>query len=203
MTEPNGLTGSAEEWRRRLETFLDERREGRARETDFELSPLEQEQRRVTGGSLMQFLRFIQDEAAFEAFPILAERPIDERVFVFATDEAGRVAAHDLIDSRSGRAVVVTKEEWRAWLGNPETDSDETFDHHYECWSVWHRNFRATWGVEGVNGDDGEFWVHEEGYALADRAGRGAEHLWAWTGTELELIEEGAEEWSSSPGNDD
>lgn len=188
------------EWRDELAEFVDGLRERSPRPSREELSELEDEQRRVAGGGLMQFLQFLQSESAFELFPILDEQPIDERIFVFASDAPGVVAAEDIVDPDSDRAVVVTKDEWRAWLDAPGTDADPTFQHHYEHWSVWHRDFQASWNLP--DDEPGEFWVHEEGFALADRAGRGARHLWTWDGEELELFEQDVDQWTSSPDVD-
>lgn len=198
MSESMELDDEARRWREELRAFLESRREGDPLPDSGQLDALRDEQRRVTGGSLIQFLQFIQEEQAFEAFPILEERPISERIFVFATDGTGVVAARDIIDFESDRAVVVTKEEWRAWTEDPECDSDEAFERHYECWSVWHQNLKAHWqGGEADDRDD--LWVHEEGFALADRTGRGASHLWVWDGEQLQLREEEIDGWSSSP----
>lgn len=195
------LKEGAAEWFAALEQFLASHRERDPLPTDGDLSALQDEQRRVIGGSLMQFLQLIQNEAVFQAFPVLEEEPVSERVFIFATDAAGVAAARDIIDRDSERAAVVTKEEWRAWLEAPGTDADESYDYHYQYWSVWHQNFQANWRLDAVEmEEDLDYWVHEEGFALADRAGRGAEHLWSWDGEELELVEQSADQWTSSPG---
>jgi len=195
------LSDGAAEWFAALEQFLETHRERAPLPSADDLDAVQDEQRRVMGGSLMQFLQFLQNEAVFEAFPILNEEPIAERVFVFATDAAGVAAARDLIDPESDRAAVVTKEEWHAWLEAPGTDPDETYDYHYQYWSIWHQNVRANWRLDDVEmTEELDYWVHEEGFALADRAGRGAEHLWSWDGSELELVEQSADRWTSRAG---
>ncbi len=191
------LSDETIEWRDRLVEFLAKMREQSPRPRREDLSAREDEKRRVAGGALMQFLQFLQSEAAFEHFPVLEEMPIGERVFVFASDAPGVVAAEDIVDPESDRAVVATKHEWRAWLRAPDGDADADYAHHYEHWSVWHQNFEANWDLPDE--PPGEFWVHEEGFALADRAGRGARHLWTWDGDELELFEQDVEQWTSSP----
>lgn len=199
MSDTIELSEEAREWRDELEGFLASYRERQPLPAADDLDPLRDEQRRITGGRLLQFLQFIQREEAFEAYPVLEEQPITDRVFVFATDVAGLAAARDIVDSESTRAVIATKEEWRAWLEAPATEADETFECHYECWSVWHQNLQAHWAsVEAADGS-AEYWVHEEGFALADRAGRGGRHLWSWDGDELALEEQDADDWSSSP----
>lgn len=182
-------------WFDALTQFVDRRRSTNPAPTAEQLDRLEDEQRRVAGGSLMQFLQFLQSEAAFEAFPVLEEHPIAERVFVFASDAPGVVAARDIVDWESDRAIVVTKQEWRAFLEDPSTDSDRQFDHHYEHWNVWHQDFRADWDLPDE--EFGELWIHEEGFAVGDRAGRGSRHLWGWDGSELELVEQEVDQWAS------
>lgn len=193
-------TREASLWLENLREFVDSRPGPPA--NGGTLGPLEDEQRRVTGGVLLQFLDFIQKPTAYEAFPVLESHPIDERIFVFATDGPGLAAADDLIDPDSDRAICVRKDDWRAWLGDSETDADEAFDLHYECWSAWHRQVDATWDIEppeGARSETGQFWVHEEGFALVDRAGRGSRHVWWWDGSSLSIVEEEVEDWTSRP----
>lgn len=194
------FSDATDQWADRLQTYVERLRADSDEPVFGELSDLQEEQRRVTGGSLMQFLRFLQGESAFEHFPILEEQPIDERLFVFATDRAGAVAAHDIIDDDSTRALVVLKEEWRRWLDDPTTDADESYTHHYQYWSAWHRNLQAGWDVDRT--DELDYWVHEEGFALGERAGRGSRHLWVWQEGSLELVEQDVDQWVSSPDAD-
>ncbi|MFB6371920.1 MAG: hypothetical protein ABEN55_02110 [Bradymonadaceae bacterium] len=194
---PTEFSDETLQWRDNLRAFLEDFRESSPLSTGADFEAFDDEKRRVTGGALMQFLRFIQEDTLFEHFPILEKSPIDERVFVFATDAPGVVAAHDIIDADSERALVVTKHEWRAFVDAPATDDDPTYEHHYQYWSVWHRDFQADWNLPDE--EPGEFWVHEEGFALADRAGRGSRHLWTWDGGELELFEQDVDTWTSSP----
>ena len=188
---------TTEAWRDDLRQFLADYRDQTPLPTGEGFDALDDEKRRVTGGALMQFLRFLQSEAVFEHFPVLDDHPFSDRLFVFATDAPGVVAAHDIIDADSDRAVVVTKQEWRRWVDDPSTDDDPTYEHHYQYWSVWHRDFQADWNLP--DDQPGEFWVHEEGFALADRAGRGSRHLWSWDGSELALFEQDVDTWTSSP----
>ncbi len=183
------------EWLSDLKTFLEARREAPPDRGATSLRPLVDEQRQITGGALLQFLEFVQGESSFELFPVLEDQPISERAFVFATDRAGAAAAHDIIERDSDRAIVVLRDEWKAWLEAPSTDSDPEFDHHYEFWSAWHRNVEPTWEVP--EDPEGELWVHEEGFALADRAGRGTQHLWQWHDGEMTLVEQDIDEWVS------
>ena len=190
------FSDETQHWAETLRSYVERLRQSREASVFGSLTPLQNEQRRVSGGSLMQFLRFLQKDVAFEHFPVLNQKPLDERLFVFATDRPGAVAAHDIIDEESDRAVVVLKEEGRRWLDDPTTDEDERFEHHYQYWSAWHRNLEADW--ELPDEIEADYWVHEEGFALGDRAGRGSRHLWAWDGASLELIEQEVDQWVSS-----
>lgn len=151
--------------------------------------------RKVTGGVLLQFLEFIQTEAPYEHFDNLEDLPLHERVMVFVTDLPGAVAGYEIIQPDSDRALTLLKDEWRAYLADPANDEDAEYERHYEFWSVWHQNIHSEWELDEL--EDGEYWVHEEGFALADQAGRGAQHLWAWDGNEMHKVQESLTSWVS------
>lgn len=193
MTDSTLRQGSRR-WRREVTDFVDAIRSSPP--TDQPLSPLQDWQRRITGGVLIQFLEFLEESKAEEAYPQLADHPLAKRLFLFISDGAGLQAAQDLIDGTSEQAFCLLKEEWRAFLEDPDTDDDEAFVHHYQFWSVWHQNVEPTWDLPALD-PNAAYWVHEEGFALADGAGRGAQHLWRWSGDELELVEETLTSWTS------
>lgn len=199
MTDDNSETPLREEarqWRRQLIDFVERIRSPLPERA--QLSPLQHEQRRVTGGVLLQFFEFIQDSANNEMYPQLADHPLEQRLFLMISDEAGMHAADELMDTDTPQAFCLLKEEWRAFLESPDTDDDEAFTHHYQFWSVWHQNIPQEWDTPQLddNSDD-DYWVHEEGFALADRAGRGAQHLWRWDGENFDLVDEELSSWSS------
>ncbi|TXD38910.1 hypothetical protein FRC98_00470 [Lujinxingia vulgaris] len=189
------LREDARTWREALDRFIDAQRPAPLPDKDA-LDPRQNAQRRVTGGVLLQFFDFLEKTASEELYPQLAEHPLPERVFVFVTDEAGYCAATELMDLSTPQATCVLKEEWREAIEDPVFEDDETYIHHYQFWSVWHRNIPETWDVPELEPGT-EYWLHEEGFALADGAGRGAQHLWRWNGTELSLVEETMTSWTS------
>ena len=190
------LRDGARRWRDELTDFVDEFRSSIPDRS--QLTPLQHEHRRVTGGLLLQFFEFLEKSADAERFPRLEDHPLEDRLFLYISDVAGYWAAEELMDTDTPQAFRILKEEWRAFLEQPDTDEDEKFIHHYQFWSVWHTNIPDTW--EGPELDpDWEHWVHEEGFALADRAGRGAQHLWRWDGEEFEIVEQELTSWNSSP----
>lgn len=188
----------ASDWRDALAAFALEHRGDLEIPDGHHVDPLTNWRRRVTGGVLLQFLDFVQSGDVYEHFDsVLEDRPLHERLFLFLTDISGAIAARELIQADTDRALWILKEEWSAWLSDPETDDDDQYDKHYEFWSVWHQNLQADWEVDDLEGE--EYWVHEEGFALADRAGRGAQHLWRWDGREMHKVEEAITSWSSLP----
>ena len=192
MTEPIEASIA---WLDEVRDFALEERGALAIPNGHQLSPLLGWQRKVTGGVLLQFLEFIQSDAPYEHFDELDDYPIHERVFLFITDLPGAVAGDEIVQSDSDRVFTILKDEWRAWLSDPERDDDEQFERHYEFWSVWHQDLHSEWQLEELEG--AEYWVHEEGFALADGAGRGAQHLWVWDGEEMEKVEEEMTSWVS------
>ena len=188
------LREDAQKWRHQLEEFVDRIRSPR---TDRDqLSPLQHQQRRVTGGLLVQFFEFLEQSADDELYPQLDDHPLAERLFLFISDDAGLHAADELMDTDTDQALCLKKEEWRAFLEAPQTEDDEAFVHHYQFWSVWHQNVPEDWDTPDLE-QGFDHWVHEEGFALADRAGRGAKHLWRWDGEDFDLVDEELSSWTS------
>lgn len=187
-----------DQWYQALHDFIQAQGDGelgpKARVEDGHmLTPRKGWQRRIHGGTLLDFVRFAS-ERAHELYPKLGQNPITERVFVFITDSPGLVAAHELIDQSSRRAIALHRDLWRAWLDDPAQDHDERFALHYECWSVFHRNVEPSWQQEHHVADT-QLWVHEEGFALDDGLGRGSQHLWRWDNTQMKLIEQDLTRW--------
>ena len=157
------------------------------------LHALQDWQRRITGGSLMEFLEWAASEDAVARYPLLNATPITERVFVFISDIPGLVAYRELIDQRSQRAIGLLKDQWRAFLSDGSEDHDDPLTHHYEMWSVWHRDIDPQWDLEDKPYD--QLWVHEEGFALAHEAGRGSQNVWNWNGQRLQLVKQDMTRW--------
>lgn len=193
MSEPILREGAAA-WRKELLQFIVGRQSSRIPLED--LSPLQDWQRRINGGVLIQFFDLLTKTATEEIYPQLLDHPLEERVFVFITDDPGFAAAEEIMDLESEQALCVLKEDWRTFLEHPDTNDDDDFIHHYQFWSVWHQEIPENWDVPPL--DEGfEYWIHEEGFAVADGAGRGAQHLWRWDGEKLELAEELMSSWTS------
>ena len=164
------------------------------------LAPLAYQQRRVSGGTLLQLFEFAASERAFELYPILQKDPLTERVFVFITDTPGAVAFREIANADDPMALLVHTPEWRAFLDDPNEHHDDGLTLHWECWSAWHQNVDPQWLIP--EGDWAQLWVHEEGYALADRCGRGSRNLWSWDGAELTLVQQDVEKWVSNPSDE-
>lgn len=159
------------------------------------LDPLRDWQRRITGGALLSFLEYATSDEALERYPILAKDPLTERIFVAITDIPGAIAFNEIIDKRSDKATWLFKEEWRAFLDREDTDHDDDFSCHYEFWSVWHRAIDPRWEIPPGNYQ--QLWVHEEGFVLADEAGRGSQNVWNWNGQRMMLVEQDITCWVS------
>ena len=158
------------------------------------LDGLAQWQRRITGGTLLDFLKYITSEAAFERYPVLGRDPLTERVFVGVVDVPGAVAFHELVDAHGERAICLLRHEWRDYLGSVGQDHDDAFASHYELWSFWHRDLNPLWELPGERPGQ-QLWVHEEGFALAHEVGRGSQHIWSWDGQQMTLVEQDINKW--------
>ena len=157
------------------------------------LHALQNWQRRITGGSLLEFLEWAASEDAEERYPMLATSPITERVFVFISDVPGLVAYRELVDPQSQRTIGLLKEQWRTFLSDDSQRHDDPLPHHYEMWSVWHREVDPQWDLEDKPYD--QLWVHEEGFAIANEAGRGSQNVWNWNGQRLQLVKQDITKW--------
>lgn len=157
------------------------------------LHALQTWQRRITGGSLLEFLEWVASDDAKERYPALVASPASQRVLVFVSDVPGLVAFREIVDHRSPHVIGLLKAQWRAFLDDTTQDHDEALHHHYEVWSVWHRDIDPHWDMEGKRHD--QLWVHEEGFAIADEAGRGSQNLWNWNGQEMQLVKQDMSKW--------
>ncbi|MBA2661260.1 MAG: hypothetical protein H0U74_03140 [Bradymonadaceae bacterium] len=186
------LPPEASQWLQTLRAFSATHRSAPLSGRD-DLDALGDWQRRITGGLIIQFFEFLEKKAVDE----LAEdsTPIGERVFLLITDEPGAAAAQELMEMDSPLAICLLKEEWRRYVDDEQNNADEDFRLHYQFWSVWHQNVPEQWELELEV--DTDYWVHEEGFALADGVGRGAQHLWAWDGEQMKIVEETMTSWVS------
>ncbi len=181
-------------WRDSLLRFLEPRAVPAGDPSD--LDARQHWQRRITGGVLVQFFELLEHSRHEEHFPALKSQPLPERLFLFITDVPGLIAGRELMNTDTDQALIVLKDHWRAFLETPGEDPDEDFRRHYEFWSVWHQELPQTWEITAPD-PNGEYWVHEEGFALADGAGRGAQHLWRWDGQTMVMEEETMTSWAS------
>lgn len=203
-------TDLVSDWLKDVRAFALARRRLDTLPNGHELDDLDNFKRRVSGGVLLQFLDFLQLGDALEIFgPALEKFPLHERAFLFITDLPGAVAGQELMQSDSTHAFCILRDEWRAWLMDPEHDQDAGFLEHFEFWSMWHQDLHAEWEYESdlkfaeLQKGGAQLWVHEEGFALAPNAGRGAQHLWRWNGQQMEKVHEAISSWTSIPGSDD
>jgi hypothetical protein len=193
-------TSASAAWRAALAAFIAPLRQEIGPLPDGHmLSPLAYQQRRITGGSLLHFFKQVDAHDAADNIPALLTHPVEGRVFVCITDLPGAVAAHELIDRASDQAIVLLQREWRAWLEDAATEHDDAFAHHYELWSAWHQEIDPRWELP-PHPAHLQLWVHEEGHALADLHGRGAQHVWGWDGHTLSLLAQSITSWSSDDG---
>ena len=183
---------TTDQWYEALAAFVAQADDGVALPDGHMLTPRKDWQRRISGGSVLAFLEFAT-ERAHELYPKLGQNPITERVFVFITDQSGAVAARELIDANSNRAICVNQHVWRKFLEEPTLDHDDHFEWHYEFWSTWHRQVDASWDFDRQGAK--QLWVHEEGFALDDGLGSGSQHIWDWDGQQMVLREQSITRW--------
>ncbi len=150
-------------------------------------------QRRISGGSMLEFLEWAASPEAHERYPVLDTSPVSDRIFVFVSDIPGLVAFKELVDKQSQSAIGLLKHQWKSFLADTSLEHDDELQHHYEMWSIWHREVDPQWDLEDKPYD--QLWVHEEGFAIAHEAGRGSKNLWNWNGQRMQLVKQDISKW--------
>ena len=176
-----------EEYKDELLSFAKRQREDRPIPDAKELTE-ENWQRRIIGGSLMTWL----DQ---RLSGILAERrtlrvfDFDQKpVVVFTTTPPGVAAARDILGESEENFVYLLREEFEHWK---ENHRDSGFRSHIHCWSYFdnpspelHEDLVDA--HPSVPPDHLRF--HRTGDMWGPNCGVFADHLWQWTGENMELL---------------
>jgi hypothetical protein len=163
------------------------------------LSPEEEEQCLITGGSLIQWLNshgpeFLRQRAFFKEIMPIAKDP----VLVFTSNMPGLVAAQEILDPCPEKIVYLLESEY-AECELRRLDPD--YRHHVHFWSVFREpvdpEFAKRASEQYPLAAGACYWQHSEGTVWGEPAGRGVDHLWSWNGTQLDLLEEAFDSWIS------
>ena len=111
-------------------------------------------------------------------------------MLIFTTTMPGLVAAQEITPSPPEQLAYLLHEEFSRWEAeNPAG----TFTFHVHRWSYFERpdpallaEARAAFPVVPA----AEFRVHSSGILWAEHAGTGDAHLWRWSGSDMELLQE-------------
>jgi hypothetical protein len=180
------------EWTRNLRDFA-KQYEDRWRSFDLrELSPQQDEQYRILGGTLISWLdrhgpALIAERAVLCR---LSKQHADPHC-VIISGLPGLMAALEIIHPENTRVSVLTEEEYEGFLS---TRPDPGYR--------WHVVFRNTLAVledppmlkrarmqHPVEGGD-QYWIHCEESVTGELFARRILHLWRWDGMEYHFLEE-------------
>jgi hypothetical protein len=162
------------------------------------LSPGEERQRRIVGGSLIQWVQvhgpdFLAERAALAELLGIEPDPF----VVFVSTLPGLIAAEQILGRDHPRVVAVAPEVFEAFLRD---HPDPAARYHVHLWSLFDcapgEAVLSRARTEYPIADGETYWVHLEGTDWAENAGRGGEHLWAWDGAELLLLQEAFTSWT-------
>lgn len=114
---------------------------------------------------------------------------------VFTSDLPGMVAAHQILGDDQDAVMWLGLDEFTSWI---ESNNDEFVYHihfasHFVNPPVSELVVKAKEQYPIDGGAD--YWQHREQTMWAPLAGRGADHLWKWDGSEPELLEEAFATW--------
>jgi hypothetical protein len=189
------MSREASAWVRSFRAFIAGCRERDPLPSRESLSPAQEFQCRIIGGSLCTWLdrwgpQVLQQRAALHRAAGVEEQAL----VVFTSDVAGLAAAAEIVDPRLARRVVFLRaDEYEEWI----SEHPDELRFHVHTWSTFRVPpekellSRARRRFELIRGE--EFWQHSEGTLWAPLAGQAADHLWAWDREVPRLLEEAFE----------
>ena len=111
-------------------------------------------------------------------------------LLIFTTTMPGLVAAQEIMPSPPEQLAYLLHDEFSRW----ETENPAgTFTFHIHRWSYFKRPDPASLGEARAafpTVPAAEFRVHSSGTLWAEHAGTDNAHLWRWTGSDMELLQE-------------
>ncbi len=192
-------TSEGQKWEAALREHAAQEHETRPLPPRAQLSPLEERQCRVLGGTLISWLRQ-------HSGPLLTEREVlkdsfkveSDPVIVVISDKPGLTAAREILEGAPFPIFYLSQAGFDAFL---EKHPDETFRWHVVFTSYFHQSadadLQAKMNALAQLSPGEEFWLHREASTLAPLFERGCDHLWRWGGEELSLVEEAFSTWLS------
>lgn len=177
-----------QEYKDELQSFAVRQRRNHPVKHEKDLSEEEDWHRRIIGGSLMawheQRLNGILAERNALRFLDFDPKP----VVVFTTTMPGLVAAQDIMGESPENFVYLLDEEFDTWKENHPDDGFKFHIHHWNCLDnpspELHEELVEAYPSVGAD----QFRFHRTGDMWGPNCGIFAEHLWQWTGEEMELL---------------
>ena len=159
---------------------------------DRESLSLEQEWHcRIIGGSFMDWLERHSTDMMKQRNVLRLMKDFDPSpIVVFTTSLPGLIAGQIAIPRPSDSFVMLRQTEFDAWNATHPVDS---FTFHVQHWSYFERltpEVRAKAQAEFPHVEPAAFRAHADGHLWGERCGVGGVHLWEWTGSEMNLLEE-------------
>lgn len=184
------MASSVDAWIAKLREYTAECR-AKAPLPDWEhLTAAQEWQRRIVGGSILNWLRqigprFLQERAIVHRTLQVDPHP----AIVFTSNVPGLVAAQEIVGPDHERGVYLLEEEFAA---APAHLADGEYKCHIRFWSFFRAEpepaFAARARAKYPLADGGSYWQHSEGTMWAVNAGRGVDHLWRWDGQQAVLL---------------
>jgi hypothetical protein len=186
-----------EGWAKQLQDYIAVCRAAFPLPNREDLTPIEEWQCRIVGGSLLSWLRehvprILQERAVLSKLLALDPEPF----VVFTSNLPGLVAAREIIGQDQEAIGYLLEDEYAS---PPLLAADNGFRSHIHVWSYFPQmvgaDFESAARTKHAIAKECTFWEHDEGTMWATNAGRGAAHLWQWDGEKPELLEEAFTSW--------
>jgi hypothetical protein len=189
------MKDEGKKWFEGLRRFADECRKKAPLAERTSLSPAEEVQCRIIGGSLIGWLqkfgpRLLQERAVLATLQDWEKDPF----VVFTSEQPGLVAANEILEESPPTIAFLYPDEFTRWTRrHPDTD----YRWHVHTWSFFAAldADTAQRAAKHPLAAGETYWLHKEGTMCGPLFGRGGDHLWKWDGSEPALIEECFNQW--------
>lgn len=173
---------------------LRKRRPLPARET---LSPAEERQCCIIGGSLISWLEYYGSRLLQERNMLSKLQGWEKNPFiVFTSDKPGLIAAREILNDNPSQYAFLFPNEFKKWEAR---HPDKEYQWHIHTWSYFKTLDKSSLqrASDYPLAPEETFWLHQEGTMCGTLFGRGYDHLWKWNGEDFVLLQECFNQWVS------
>jgi hypothetical protein len=154
------------------------------------LSEEEEWQCRIIGGEFISWYKHDLSYILQQRIALQVRQFDKEPILVFTTSIPGLVATREIIKEPSENLVCLLHHKFEKWIGRNPVDEFIFHIHHWSYFKPIDEDLLELAQTSYPKIDPAEFRIHTSGDLWGERCGLGADHLWRWNGSIMELIEE-------------